>query len=118
MLGASAGRDMFEAFKCSSYIAFHTYIDITFFIIPIQVESTIGFASPVDGDFIVSGEGLDKVMGVLLLEVFNAEVVDAEGKCCELGAVPPQARGEFHRFIAEGRKVRNKLFESNQSCFF
>jgi hypothetical protein len=62
-------------------------------------------------------EGIDKVQGVAFKEIFDAKIVDAEGKRGGLGFVAPETRGEGGWLVTEWGKFVNKLFECDDACF-
>ena len=63
-------------------VAWHGYIDVSFVIIPVEVQAAVELAFPVYGDFVVGLEGGNEVVGIGFREILDAEVVDTECKCC------------------------------------
>ena len=93
MLFAGARRYVVESFQGSFDISPHGNVYKFLFVIPNQVEATVTAADPINSDFIIVLESLDKVHGVVLVEVFNSKVVDAEGELGGPGLVTPQHQG-------------------------
>ena len=61
-------------------------------VVPVNGESAEEGTSPVDGDGVEFLEGLDEVVGVLLSDLLDAEVVYDEGELYGFGVVLPQRR--------------------------
>ena len=91
---------MFVFFQCSVDISFHRDVNIPALIVPVQVHPAVRVAVPVDGAFVVCVEGVDEVLCVVSTEVFDAEVVDAEGEGCSSMFVPPYSGRVFQRCVA------------------
>ena len=53
-----------QAFECRGNVAWHRDVDKVFGVIPFDGEAAIVFAVPIDGDFVVCSEGLEKVIGI------------------------------------------------------
>ena len=109
---------MVEFFECSSYVAWHGDVDISLIIVPVEGESTVQFSSPVDSQVVMSFDGFDKMRGVGFLEIFHAEVVDAESERGALRAMVREAWCEQHWFVSGRFQFLNKLVESEDASFF
>ena len=56
--------------------------------------------------------------GVWAVEVFHAEVVDAECESCSFCFVSPEAWREWHGFVSMRGQVFNQVVKSDDSGFF
>ena len=82
---------MVELFECSSYIAWHGDVNISFVIVPVKGETAVQFSGPVDNQVVVGFDGFNGMRGVGFGEIFHAEVVDAESEGGVLRAMAPEA---------------------------
>ena len=73
-------------------VAGHTEIACAIDIIPVEVDATEAFASPVDVDFFVMvAEALDEVVGMFSANVFYAKIVDDEAECDQSPLMAPKS---------------------------
>ena len=62
---AHVGGELVSNFlEISVDVVFHEYFDVTFIVVIVKVETEIEFSLPVEGDFIVVFDGIDKVLVV------------------------------------------------------
>ena len=88
----ACGWFVVETSKESDDITGHGYVDVSFFVVPLEGDATVEFALPVDFQFVVLCERGNKVIGVILSDVLHAEVVDSERELCWAGCVFPESR--------------------------
>jgi hypothetical protein len=62
-------------------------------VIPLDCEAAVQCAGPISGDFVQAGKGVDKVLGVCFVGVFDAKVVNHQGEFDVAAVVPPQVMG-------------------------
>ncbi len=96
------GSGMVEFFKSAMYISWHGYVDVTFVVVPIESESTIEGALPIDGEFVMGFDGVDEMKGISFAPVFYAEVIDTENESCLSGSMAPETGGERHWLVPCG----------------
>jgi len=77
--------------ECSVNIIMHGNVNVFLVIVPLQIHTAIGAASPVDGALVVSLDGCNEVVCVGPTEVFNSEVIDTEGERCTSVSVLPNS---------------------------
>ena len=53
----------------------HGDVEPAFYIVPVEGDVAVKGASPVDGAFVVFGEGVIKMLGMLLANIFDTEVI-------------------------------------------
>ena len=81
-----------EAGEESDDIPWHGYVDVSFFIVPLEGDATVEFALPVYFQLVVLFEHGNQVMGILLSDVLHAKVVDSECELCWASCVLPESR--------------------------
>jgi hypothetical protein len=50
---------MVEFFECASDVAGHGDVDISFVVVPVEGETTVEVAGPVDSQVVVGSDGVD-----------------------------------------------------------
>ena len=58
----------------------HGDADITLGVVPVQGESAVKVTGPIRGDFVVIIERINKVVRIFFGEIFDAEIVNAQGE--------------------------------------
>ena len=92
---------MAEFFQGSVHIPRHGDINIALVVVPIKGEAAVESSGPINCEVVVGLDGLDKIHGIRLGEVFDAKIVDAKDKRGAFCAVTPEAWHEWHGFIAQ-----------------
>lgn len=77
MLWAGRGGVM-KFFKSRCDVLWHGNVDVAVVVVPCEVQATVYRAVPVDADFVFRLEGVDEVMDVLFIGVFDTEIVNDE----------------------------------------
>ena len=71
---------MVKGVKCILDILGHGDVNMSVFVVPIQGHTTVQGAIPINGDGVVLLEGIDKMLGILLVGVLHAKVINAKGR--------------------------------------
>ena len=74
------GYGVLEALKAFSNGVGHGYVDLVFWIVPIDVKSAVLAARWVDGDGVILPECIEEVGGVVGGEQFDSKVIYSEGE--------------------------------------
>ena len=96
----------------------HGDVNISFVVVPVESETAVEVAGPVDSQVVVGSDGVDEMRGVGFGEILHAKVVDAESECCVPRAMVPEARGEWHGFVSGRFQFLDELVESEYASFF
>ena len=75
-MGRLLGLGMVECAKGILDIFGHRNVNIVVFVVPFESHATVQGAFLVKGDGTVLLEGINKVLGILLVGVFDSKVVD------------------------------------------
>ena len=87
------GAFMLEALQKFLDVAWHGDVDGALVVVPVEADSTIKFAVPVDVQGVMFLESFEQVVGMLFSDIFDTEVIYDEGKTDGTGDVFPQAWG-------------------------
>ena len=101
-----------------NYIVKKQKVNLACVVVPVEGQSAEQFSFPVDREVLACFYCVYVVLGVLVGEVFHAEVVDAEdegGFSCEIF---PEAGSEGHGFVSGRGKFLYKLVECDDAGFF
>jgi hypothetical protein len=60
------------------YIVLHGDVNVAFGVVPVEVQTAVEVAFPINGGFVVVVDGVDEMEGIGFGEVFYSEVVNAE----------------------------------------
>jgi hypothetical protein len=71
------GRLVVEFCEGTLDVAGHGDVDVFLLIVPVDGEPAVLGTGPVDGGGVCVADGIDEVVYVGLVEVFDAEVIDA-----------------------------------------
>ena len=104
--------------ECATGVAVHGDFDVSFVVFPVEVHAYVKLAFPVSGDFLMVLDGVDEVVGVIFVEVFYTEVVDAESEGGLASFVFPESWCELHWFVSVWAEFCDELFECYDSGFF
>jgi hypothetical protein len=112
------GGWMSEVEEGSMDVPGHGDVDVSFVVVPVEGQTAIECAGPVDGQGIIFLEGVYQVIGVGFGEIFNSKVVDAEDEGGSFCLVAPESWGERHRGVAVGCEVLDEEVEGDDAGFF
>ena len=45
---------------------------------PVEIEATVEFSFPVNGDFVIVFDSIDEMEGIVFAKIFNAEIVNTK----------------------------------------
>ena len=95
--------------ECRGNVVWHGEINGAIGVVPVECEAAVEAASPVGGDCVKVLKGFDEMPCVLVTDLFDAKVIDNEGKGDGSGFVAPEPRGEVGWLVAVLGQV---LFET------
>lgn len=109
---------MLETVEGSCYIARHGDVNRTVGVVPGQCEPTVQRAVPVGGDGVEAFEGGDEVLGVGVMDVLDAEIIDDQGEHDAVGGMMPKRGCMAHWSIAgRGQMLREAVTGKAASLF-
>ena len=104
------GFGVLEFVECIRDVAGHAERACVLVIIPVQVDTTESFASPINVDLLVMVvEALDEMVSMFFADVFNAKVVHDEAKTDGAPFVAPEAGRVADRCVAIGAEETGQL---------
>jgi hypothetical protein len=92
MLGFGGGS-MFQLLESFGDIIRHLNIDKPFVVMPIESEAKVAGISPVFGDGVPQGKGIEEVIGIGDVEIFDAKIINCKGEGQRTSSVSPETRG-------------------------
>ena len=95
----------------------HRDVDLFFWVVPIDGQSTVLSGRWFDGDQVMLAEHIEEVGGVVGGKKLDAKVVYSKGAGGGKGIMGPKARGIFHRGISMGLEVAYKAFVGDDAGF-
>ena len=91
---------MLESLEGLLDVAFHGEVDVTFFVMPVEVHSAVFLAFPVFSDYVVLLECINKVMSAFVGKALDSEIVDCEAENDVVIVVFEKAWGDSSFFVA------------------
>jgi hypothetical protein len=61
-------------------VAWHGDVDVFVFVVPLEGDTTVQFAFPIDVQGVMFLEGIEKVVGMFFANIFNAKIITANEK--------------------------------------
>jgi hypothetical protein len=81
---------MLETVQCRGYVARHGDVNRTVGIVPGKGETAVQRAGPVGGDSVEGFEGGNEMVGVGVVDVLDAKIIDDEGENDAIGCMLPK----------------------------
>ena len=94
-----------KSFECLCNVEWHGEHDCAIGVVPFEMNSKEDFAFPVDGDWVGFSEGVDEVLGIVLIGVFDTEIIDDETEYCVSCDVTEKAWCNTGSYIAMWLKM-------------
>ena len=107
---------VFELLEGIDDVVWHGDVDIAFFVVPFELEAAEGGAFPVLCDFILESKGVAKVFSMFFAHIFDAKVVDDEGKGDGPCFMFEEARSVPGLVIAMLCEVRDEFIGGDFAC--
>ena len=111
------GDGVLEALQGFSDGFGHGYVDVVFWLVPIDGQSAVLSARWFDGDGVMLSERIEEVGGVVGGKELDATVVYIKGEGGGKDIMGPKARGIFHRGVSMGLEVAYNAFLGNDDGF-
>ena len=110
---STGGDRMTELCQCLGGVARHGEMHLSADVIPGQLDADVLFALPVGLDVVVSADGVDEMLGMLLPDILDSEVINyqseldwapfVEPESVDKGAlvVPPRVETFLEQFLRQ-----------------
>ena len=102
---------MVEFCEGADDVFWHVDVDPSLCVVPLECETAVDGAGPIYCYVVCGSEGIYEVVGVFAGEVFDSEVVDAEGEGCLAGGVFPEAGCVWHGLVSMWCEGLDQLVE-------
>jgi hypothetical protein len=112
-----AGRDwMLQSFQGRGDIAGHRDVHKFFVVVPFNGKATVILAFPIDCNFVVRAEGLEKVIGIVGRKGFDTKVIDTETKFCGARGMGPETCCVRARTVTVWSELTDKVLVGKDGC--
>ena len=112
------GERVLKLFECRFNISVHAANEFAAFIVPFQVDSDVLFRIHAEFDRVLFSNGVDKVVYVRLVRIFDTEVIDNEGEVDVAVFVAEEAGSCGGLMVVVFFEMGNNIFVRDAACFF
>ena len=99
-------------------VSWHGDFNSALDVVPVERESKVQSAGPIDRNLVELLEGIDEVVSMFLADIFDSEIVNNEGESYRSGFVFPERWSARHWSVAESCEMLLEAVVGNASSLF